>query len=118
MNRLLIKTLLVIATIGLAACASDLDKRMVRMGNTSDFKVSELKRADVNGLLKVQVQVENAGNSKPVSYRFRWVDQAGMMVGGVEGWKPLPVEKGRIEIIEGVAPTPEVKDFRLELNSY
>lgn len=117
MKRLL-TFLLMALVLGIGACASDLEKRTVRMGKTGDFEVSELKRTEVNGLLRVQIQVENTGNAKPVSYRFQWLDAKGFVVGSVEAWKPLPIEKGRHEVVEGVAPAPEAKDFKFELNSY
>lgn len=118
MQKHLIRMFIFVASFAVVSCASFSDKHTIRMGKTSDIKVTDMKVLDVNGLAAAQVTVENRGNSKPVQYRFKWLDEKGQQVWNDESWKPLLVESGRVAVIEGVAPTLDATDFRFELDSY
>lgn len=102
----------------LGACASQTDKMTVRSGKTGDIEITDLRSVERNGLLTAQATVINHGNSKPVAYRFRWLSKDGMKVADDEVWKPLTIQEGRTGVITGIAPTPQAKDFRVELDSY
>ena len=41
-----------------------------------------------------------------------------MTVTDEEAWKPVTIGKGQSTVIMGIAPTPDVIDFRFELNQY
>lgn len=67
-----------------------------------------------NGLLVVQSTVVNVtSENHHVVYRYKWLDRAGFTVGGDEPWKPLPLYAKQSQSINGVAPSPQVEDFRL-----
>jgi uncharacterized protein YcfL len=121
MNMLMNKLVIGLMTVGLmAACSSptEVERMTVRSGSTSDIKITDLRSVERNGLLTAQATIVNKGNSKPVAYRFRWLSKDGAKVAEDEAWKPLTISEGRTEVIEGIAPTPQAKDFRVELNSY
>ncbi|MEI7531503.1 MAG: YcfL family protein [Betaproteobacteria bacterium] len=109
---------LVSVLVLLVGCASQIDKHSIRMGSTDDIKVIELNSVERNGLLTAQATIENRGNSKPVAYRFRWLSKDGLKIADDEAWKPITIGKGRQAVIEGIAPSQVVKDFKIEFNSY
>ena len=102
----------------LAACSSYIDKHSVKMGKTSDIKIQDMKSFDRNGLLVAQAIIKNNGNSKPVQYRFQWFGDKGERVWGDEAWKPLVIPEGRTAMIEGVAPSLEASEYKIEIDSY
>jgi uncharacterized protein YcfL len=109
---------LALLTAFLGGCTSEINKMTVRTGKTGDIEITDLRSAERNGLLTAQATLINNGNSKPVAYRFRWLSKDGMRVASDEAWKPLTIQKGRSQIVEGIAPTPQATDFRIELDSY
>ena len=112
------RLIFVITMLLLTSCSSFIDKHSFRMGKTSDMKIEDLKSFDRNGLLIAQATIKNNGNSKPVQYRFQWLGSQGEQVWGDEAWKPLIIPDGRTAVIEGVAPTIEATEFKIQLDSY
>jgi uncharacterized protein YcfL len=109
---------LVVSMLLLTACSSFIDQHTFRMGKTSDIKIEDLKSFDRNGLLIAQATIKNKGNAKPVQYRFQWLGPQGEQVWADEAWKPLVIPDGRTAVIEGVAPTIEATEFKIQLDSY
>jgi|LakMenEpi03Aug12_release.lakeMendotaPanAssembly.Ray.scaffolds.fasta_scaffold2122874_1 uncharacterized protein YcfL len=107
-----------VLTVFLGACSSEISKMTIRTGKTGDIEVTDLRSVERNGLLTAQATLMNHGNSKPVAYRFRWLSKDGMRVSGDEVWKPLTIQKGRSQNIEGIAPSAQATDFRVELDSF
>lgn len=70
-----------------------------------------------SGLLKIQVEVQNiTRNPRLVNYRFEWVDRDGMLVStSTSNWKLLSIASNESVMLAGVAPTPEVVDFRFKV---
>ena len=68
------------------------------------------------GLLKAQVELENRTSSiQRFLYKFEWFDSAGMQVNNVlSASLPEQIEGGEDKFIQGVAPTPDCKDFRVK----
>jgi uncharacterized protein YcfL len=112
------KLFLVFTIFLLISCSSFIDKHSLRMGKTSDIKIQDLKSFDRNGVLIVQATIKNNGNSQPVQYRFQWLGFKGEQVWNDEAWKPLVIPDGRTAVIEGVAPTSEATDYKIQLDSY
>jgi uncharacterized protein YcfL len=116
--RTLFKYLSIVGVVLLVSCSSFIDKHSTRMGKTSDIKIEDMKKLDRNGLLVAQATIRNKGNSKPVQYRFQWLGEKGEQVWNDEAWKPLVIPEGRTATIEGIAPTLDATDFKIELDSY
>jgi len=89
----------------------------VRMRDTDDIKVTDMRSIVSSGLLTAQVTLENKGAKKPVTYRFRWINQNGLQIGGDEAWKPVTIRSGQVGLVTGIAPHPSATDFRFELTS-
>jgi uncharacterized protein YcfL len=68
-------------------------------------------------LRKVQVTLENLrDNNREIRYRFEWVDQDGMAVGGVsELWLPLVLAGRETRSVSTVATSPRAADFTLKI---
>jgi uncharacterized protein YcfL len=109
-----------LATSGFLAACSDIPtvKEMtVRMRDTSDIKILDMRSLVSKGLLTAQVEMLNDGARKNVAYRFKWLDKNKLQVGGDEAWKPITLKVGQRGTITGIAPTPAASDFKLELSS-
>lgn len=80
--------------------------------------VVNIRESTVDGdLLKAQVQVHNV-TKKPqrVNYRFQWFNADGMRVKtSMSSWNPKTIYGKETVWISGVAPRPEVTDFRFKL---
>lgn len=110
---------IVLAGVVLQGCSStpSIKDMTVRMRDTDDIKITDMRSIMAGGLLNVQVAVDNRGASRPIVYRFRWMNANGMQVGGDEGWKPLTIGAGQSGFLTGIAPHPSVTDFKFELSS-
>ena len=76
----------------------------VNEGRASDF-------------LQIQVTFRNR-QVKPRSfaYQFQWIRENGMVVQSPSpAWKPAHIEGGQTISLSGIAPKPDVVDFRLSL---
>lgn len=104
---------------GLLACSStpSVDEMTVRSRDTDKVKITDMRSIVAGGLLTAQVTVKNKGASKPVYYRFRWVNKSGMQTGGEEAWKPLTIGTDQSGVLTGIAPHPSATDFKFELSS-
>jgi uncharacterized protein YcfL len=68
------------------------------------------------GLLRVQVELRNLTSSyQRFNYRFQWFDAEGMQVGASTAMESGQIEGQETKYLTRVAPTPECRDFRLQL---
>ncbi|HSV13108.1 MAG TPA: YcfL family protein [Tepidisphaeraceae bacterium] len=79
--------------------------------------VLEVRQADANGLLKVDVElVSDRLWSGSFDYKFEWFDDQGMPVDSpMSSWTTRQVQPQERFSIDAIAPTPKCKDFRLKL---
>jgi uncharacterized protein YcfL len=69
------------------------------------------------GVLRVQVELQNM-TRKPrlFSYRFEWFDARGMQLSSPQSTAISRQIEGRESLfLSGIAPSPDIKDFRLKL---
>jgi len=97
--------------------APTIDEMTVRMRETDEVKLVDMRSIMVNNLLKVDVSVNVKSTKKSITYRFHWLDKNKFRVYGDEAWKPIPVGSGQSGVIQGIAPGPAAVDFKLELSS-
>ncbi len=129
----------VIASIGLAGCASqtkyegpgyaygcpagaekinskaDLIKAKVEMaGSIPHIDVVDLRCAQRSEQLRVDVDLKNTGNDvRRIAYKFRWMDKDGMRAWDDETWKPVLIYGNTIQTLTTQPPTQEATDFRV-----
>ena len=118
-KHLLFAPILAVTTAVMLGCSSTptIKEMTVRMRDTDDIKINDLRSIVANGMLTAQVTAENKGSKKPISYRFRWLNKNGLQVGGDEAWKPFTIGAGQVGLITGIAPHPSATDFKFELSS-
>ena len=82
-----------------------------------DIKVLDTKSKFVNGLLKVNMELENGiSNPYTLEYKFSWFDSDGMQVDeGISAWSPIYLEGRETRTIQGLAPNPSVKSFKIKI---
>lgn len=86
-------------------------------GKDEGVKVVEMRVVKTNDILTVQADFENTNSrDRTVFYRFRWVDANGNQVGDGEVFKQLGFLGKQKKTLKGIAPTPKVTDFQIEMN--
>lgn len=118
-SKSFIKATVLGVVVLLSACNSTptFDEMTVRMRNTDEVKVLDMRSIKVNGLMKAEATILVKSTKKNITYRFMWIDQNAFQVYGDEAWKPLPVGSGQSGVLVGIAPGPAAVNFRLELSS-
>lgn len=118
----------VLALASMAACAqtppaappepnSAASKLMLR-GKPYGVKVVDMRAQKRNDVLVVQTELVNTENGdRQVYWRYRWLDASGMQVGDGDAWKPLLMYGQQSQFVRGTAPSGQVVDFRLEMNT-
>jgi uncharacterized protein YcfL len=106
-------------SIVLASCGStpSIDDLTVRMRDTDDVKILDMRSVLVNNQLKVDATVQVKSTKKNISYRFAWYDKNKFQVYGVEAWKPLTIGAGQTGVLQSFAPGPAATSFKFELTS-
>lgn len=109
----------------LCACAShkppprpgSIDAKVEQLSEMSYLQVTDLRAVKRNHLLTVQAEINNADSgNQQLYYRFKWLDANGFVV-GEETWKPVLVYAYQKQTVTAVAPSPQVADFRLVVQS-
>lgn len=90
----------------------------VRMGDTKEVDVLDIRSVVRNNLLTAQVTVKNNSETKLYEYRFKWLSSGGIAVLPNESWKPLTISKDQSIDLLGIAPTPDAANFRFEISQY
>jgi uncharacterized protein YcfL len=99
--------------------APGLDKQVVinNSGLARDIAVTDLKGVTVGNLLKAQASLRSKDrDTVPIQYKFDWFDAEGMeLAAGGSAWKPLLVHGRETKTIQGVAPDPRAREFKLKI---
>jgi uncharacterized protein YcfL len=115
----ILKFFSVCALLIMVGCSStpSIDDMVVRMRDTDEVKILDMRSIVANGMLRVDVTVHVKSTKKNVSYRMLWLDKNKFQVYGAEAWKPLTIGSGQTGVIHAVAPGPNATDFKFELTS-
>lgn len=117
---------LVVALSLLCACTShkppprpgSIHAKVEQLSEMSYLQVIDLRAVKRNHLLTVQAEINNTdSDNQQLYYRFKWLDANGFAVGGEEAWKPVLVYAYQKQTLTAVAPSPQVTDFRLVVQS-
>jgi uncharacterized protein YcfL len=116
---------LAIALLLLSACAShmppqpgSINSKVEQLSEMSYLQVTDLRAVKRNHLLTVQAEINNTdSDNQQLYYRFKWFDASGFAIGGEEAWKPVLVYAYQKQTISAVAPSPQVTDFRMVVQS-
>ncbi|MEW5800758.1 MAG: YcfL family protein [bacterium] len=82
-----------------------------------DLQITDIRQKMVNDLMQVQVQVLNkTSRTFSIQYSFSWFDASGFQVVGVgEHWIPAVMNGNEVKSLNGVAPTPEATQFKIQI---
>ncbi len=99
--------------------APELSKNVVIKNSNlaGDIEVTDIKSAMVGGLMKAQASLRSKSSEQvQIQYKFDWYDVHGMELGAGSGaWKPFLLSSKQNKTIQGVAPDPRAKEFKLEI---
>lgn len=76
-----------------------------------------MKSTLAGDLMKVQVAIRSKDrDTVQIQYKFDWFDAAGMEIGANQGaWKPFLIYGREARTIQGVAPDPRAREFKLKV---
>ncbi len=101
------------------ATPSIVDSRVDVFDNSLNRRLNlvSVNEAQAGDLLQIQATFRNLQvKPRPFAYRFQWIRQNGMVVTSPEPvWQTSTTEGGQTVTVSGVAPKPDVVDFRLSL---
>lgn len=137
MNRILLCLLVCWLGIPLVGCASTAGIEAVSLDVTGpngekeysswiavsnkelarDVVVIRVDRRDIGGFVKSAVSLTSrTSETLALQYRWVWFDSYHMEVSSSsQPWQPLMIYGGQTTSVQGVAPNPSVKDFKLHL---
>jgi uncharacterized protein YcfL len=99
--------------------ARTLEKNVVfnNSGLKGDIQIVDIKSAMAGDILRAQATLRSKDkDSLPFQYRFEWYDAGGLEINsGAGSWKPLMLYGRETKTIQGVAPDPRAKEFKLKI---
>lgn len=132
-----IATALLLAAMGLVGCSTTagvettgkaswnedgsrgLDKKVVfnNSGLKGDIEIVDVKSAMAGDILRAQATLRSRDrNTLPFQYRFDWYDAGGLEINSGSGsWKPLILNGRETKTVQGVAPDPRAREFKLKI---
>jgi uncharacterized caspase-like protein/uncharacterized protein YcfL len=101
-----------------AAASPTIASKIEQLGKMTYLRISDMRAAKRDGLLRIQFEVSNSSNkNQQMYYRFKWLDNDGFSVWNDEPWKPLIVYGNQKQTVNVVSPAFKATDFRLVLQS-
>ena len=92
--------------------------KLEEQGKMKYLKVTDLRTAKKDNLLRIQAEVTNTSSgNQQLYYRFKWLDDNGFTVWDDEPWKPMIIYGNQKQVINVSSPTFKATDFRLILQS-
>ncbi len=125
-KKFLALPLIAFATLALSGCwtsvmeidGSSAGNSTVNFKNSPvDIRVLDTRSRFVGGLLQVNLELES-GYSNPyrLEYKFSWYDSGGMEIDSARSaWIPLYLNGREVKTIQGLAPNPAAKAFKIRL---
>lgn len=99
--------------------ARTLEKNVVfnNSGLKGDIQIVDVKSAMAGDIMRAQATLRSKDrDTLPFQYRFEWYDNNGMEINSGSGsWKPLILYGRESKTVQGVAPDPRAKEFKLKI---
>jgi len=99
--------------------ARSLEKNVVfnNSGLKGDIQIVDVKSAMAGNVMRAQATLRSKDrDTLPFQYRFDWYDAGGLEINsGAGSWKPLILYGRESKTIQGVAPDPRAKEFKLKI---
>jgi uncharacterized protein YcfL len=99
--------------------ARSLEKNVVfnNSGLKGDIQIVDVKSGMAGDIMRAQATLRSKDKGTlPFQYRFDWYDASGFEINsGAGSWKPLILYGRETKTIQGVAPDPRAKEFKLKI---
>jgi uncharacterized protein YcfL len=99
--------------------ARELSKKVVFNSSSlaGDLQVVDLQSALAGNLMRAQATLRSRDRDTiSLQYRFDWYDANGIEINSGSGsWKPLILTGKETKTVQGVAPDPRAKEFKLKV---
>lgn len=101
--------------------ARELSKKVVFESGSlaGDLKVVDMQSVQAGNMMRAQATLKSKDrDTLSFQYRFDWYDANGMEVNSGGGaWKPLIITGRETKTVQGVAPDPRAKEFKLKIRA-
>lgn len=98
--------------------AEDMSSKVENLGTLRSLSIPEIKVRTINNFLQVQVNFQNTSiYDQEVYYRLKWIDAEGFEAASPDAWKMLKLIGKQKYAVSTLAPTPDAKDFRVEVQA-
>ena len=99
--------------------APELSKNIIFNNNSlaGNIEIVDMKSFMAGNMMMAQVSIHSRNrDTVPIQYKFAWFDVQGMEIGANTGaWKPYLVYGKETRTIQGVAPDPRAREFKLKI---
>jgi len=99
--------------------ARELSKKVVFNSSNleGDLQIVSMQSALAGNIMRAQATLKSKDRETlSFQYRFDWYDASGMEINsGAGSWKPLLITGREAKTIQGVAPDPRAKEFKLKI---
>jgi uncharacterized protein YcfL len=99
--------------------ARELSKKVVFNSSSlaGDLQVVDMQSALAGNMMRAQATLRSRDkDTLSFQYRFDWFDANGIEINSGSGsWKPLILTGKETKTVQGVAPDPRAKEFKLKL---
>jgi uncharacterized protein YcfL len=81
------------------------------------IQISDIQTEFVGGLMKTQVDlISKYSKNVSVKYKFSWFDADGMEIDSdASAWTPLTLYGNESKTVQGVAPNPTARKFKIKI---
>lgn len=125
-KRILALSVIACAALALSGCwtsvmeidGSSAGSATVNFKNSPvDIKVLDTRSRFVGGLLQVNLELESGiSYTYKLEYKFSWYDSGGMEIDSARSaWIPLYLNGREVKTIQGLAPNPAAKAYKIRL---
>lgn len=82
-----------------------------------DVQILDMQSALAGDIMRAQATLKSKdSDTLSLQYRFEWYDSKGMEINSGSGaWKPLIIYGKESKTVQGVAPDPRAKEFKLKI---
>lgn len=97
--------------------ARSLEKNVVFNGLKGDIQIVDVRSSMAGDIMRAQATMRSKDkDTLPLQYRFDWYDAGGVEINaGAGSWKPLILYGRETKVVQGVAPDPRAKEFKLKI---
>ena len=87
-------------------------------GLAGDIEITDMKSDTIGAMLLIQASIHSKrSDTLLIQYKFDWFDTKGFEIRTNQAWKPLIINGKDTVTIQGVAPDPLAREFKLKIRA-